>query len=80
MMSNLPRVVVAGGSGSLRMNLALSGPPKFRHAPPGEDHLKAGIVIAPSLDYMDRAWRDARVTKIWAGSNEIMKELIGRKL
>ena len=35
--------------------------------------------------YMDeyrvaRAWRDARVTKIWAGSNEIMKELIGRDL
>ena len=27
-----------------------------------------------------RAWRDARVTKIWAGSNEIMKELIGREL
>ena len=25
-----------------------------------------------------RAWRDARVTKIWAGSNEIMKEQIGR--
>jgi alkylation response protein AidB-like acyl-CoA dehydrogenase len=35
--------------------------------------------------YMDeypvaRAWADARVTKIWAGSNEIMKELIGRSL
>ena len=27
-----------------------------------------------------RAWRDARVHKIWAGSNEIMKELIGRDL
>jgi len=27
-----------------------------------------------------RAWQDARVTKIWAGSNEIMKELIGRDL
>jgi long-chain-acyl-CoA dehydrogenase len=27
-----------------------------------------------------RAWRDARVTPIWAGSNEIMKELIGRDL
>ena len=27
-----------------------------------------------------RAWRDARVTKIWAGSNEIMKLLIGRDL
>jgi len=27
-----------------------------------------------------RAWMDGRVTKIWAGSNEIMKELIGRDL
>ncbi|MBN9620790.1 MAG: acyl-CoA dehydrogenase family protein [Actinobacteria bacterium] len=27
-----------------------------------------------------RAWKDARVNKIWAGSNEIMKELIGRHL
>ena len=27
-----------------------------------------------------KAWRDARVTKIWAGSNEIMKMLIGRDL
>jgi alkylation response protein AidB-like acyl-CoA dehydrogenase len=27
-----------------------------------------------------RAWKDARVTKIWAGSNEIMKEIIGRSL
>ncbi|MGN6688780.1 MAG: acyl-CoA dehydrogenase family protein [Actinomycetales bacterium] len=27
-----------------------------------------------------QAWMDARVTKIWAGSNEIMKELIGRDL
>jgi phytoene dehydrogenase-like protein len=48
-----------GGSGSLRMNVALSGLPRFTHAPAGEEHLKAGIIIAPSLDYMDRAWRDA---------------------
>lgn len=27
-----------------------------------------------------RAWMDARVTKIWADSNEIMKELVGRDL
>ena len=27
-----------------------------------------------------RAWKDARITKVWAGSNEIMKELIGRDL
>lgn len=47
------------GSGSLRINVALSGLPRFRHAPEGEEHLKAGIIVAPSLDYMDRAWRDA---------------------
>lgn len=49
----------AGGSGSLRINLALADLPRFRHAPPGDAHLRAGIVIAPSLGYMDRAWRDA---------------------
>ncbi len=27
-----------------------------------------------------RAWKDARISKIWGGSNEIMKELIGRDL
>jgi len=27
-----------------------------------------------------QAWMDGRVTKIWAGSNEIMKEIIGRDL
>ncbi|MFI6495023.1 acyl-CoA dehydrogenase family protein [Streptomyces sp. NPDC050564] len=27
-----------------------------------------------------RAWRDARVIKIWAGSIEITKELISRDL
>jgi alkylation response protein AidB-like acyl-CoA dehydrogenase len=27
-----------------------------------------------------RAWADARVSRIWAGSNEIMKEIIGRDL
>ncbi|MEP5937764.1 MAG: NAD(P)/FAD-dependent oxidoreductase [Erythrobacter sp.] len=49
-----------GGSGSLRMNLALSGLPKFTHAPPGDIHLRSGIIIAPSLDYMDRAYQQAR--------------------
>jgi alkylation response protein AidB-like acyl-CoA dehydrogenase len=27
-----------------------------------------------------RAWTDARVTKIWGGTNEIMKEIVGRSL
>ena len=48
------------GSGSLRMNVALSGLPSFASLPGEGEHLKAGIIMAPSLDYMDRAYRDAR--------------------
>jgi len=48
------------GSGTFRMNVALSRLPDFRVLPGEGDHLTAGIIIAPSLDYMDRAWRDAR--------------------
>ncbi|TNE60383.1 MAG: NAD(P)/FAD-dependent oxidoreductase [Sphingomonadales bacterium] len=49
-----------GGSGSLRLNFALAGLPRFRHAPEGDAHLRSGIIMAPSLDYMDRAWLDAK--------------------
>lgn len=49
-----------GGSGSLRMNVALSGLPQFLHAPTTDVHLRSGIIMAPSLDYMDRAYHDAR--------------------
>jgi phytoene dehydrogenase-like protein len=52
------------GSGSFRMNVALSELPDFS-ALPGTamaEHHQAGIVIAPSLDYMDRAFRDAKET------------------
>jgi alkylation response protein AidB-like acyl-CoA dehydrogenase len=47
--------------------------------------LDACVQLHGGYGYMNeyrvaRAWRDARVTKIWAGSNEIMKELIGRDL
>ncbi|MEO0441069.1 MAG: NAD(P)/FAD-dependent oxidoreductase [Pseudomonadota bacterium] len=48
------------GSGSFRMNLALDGLPDFSDLPGAGDHLKSGIIMAPSLDYMDRAWRDAQ--------------------
>ncbi len=47
------------GSGSFRMNVALSGLPRFSARPEPGEHLQSGIVIAPSLDYMDRAHRDA---------------------
>jgi phytoene dehydrogenase-like protein len=50
------------GSGTLRMNVALSELPRFTCLPgdgvqPGH---QAGIIIAPTLDYMERAWLDAR--------------------
>ncbi|NEU95538.1 phytoene desaturase family protein [Bradyrhizobium uaiense] len=48
------------GSGTFRMNVALSALPSFTALPGQGDHLTAGIIIAPSLGYMDRAWRDAR--------------------
>jgi phytoene dehydrogenase-like protein len=48
------------GSGTLRMNVALSALPSFTALPGAGDHLTAGIIIAPSLSYMDRAWLDAR--------------------
>lgn len=48
------------GSGTFRMNVALSQQPDFECLPGGGDHLGAGIVIAPSLAYMDRAYQDAR--------------------
>jgi phytoene dehydrogenase-like protein len=48
------------GSGTFRMNVALSELPRFSCLPEPGDHLTAGIVIAPSLGYMDRAYADAR--------------------
>lgn len=48
------------GSGTFRMNVALSRLPSFSALPGPGDHLTAGIVLAPSLDYMDRAYHDAR--------------------
>jgi len=48
------------GSGTFRMNVALSELPRFRALPEAGDHLTAGIILAPSLDYMDRAYLDAR--------------------
>jgi len=48
------------GSGTFRMNVALSELPRFTCLPEVGDHLTAGIIMAPSLAYMDRAFSDAR--------------------
>ena len=50
------------GSGTFRMNVALSRLPSFTALPGHQlgDHHTAGIILAPSLAYMDRAYNDAR--------------------
>jgi phytoene dehydrogenase-like protein len=46
------------GSGTFRMNVALSKLPVFSALPTTGDHYTAGIILAPSLAYMDRAYHD----------------------
>jgi phytoene dehydrogenase-like protein len=48
------------GSGTFRMNVALASLPNFSALPGNSigDHHTAGIILAPSLAYMDRAYRD----------------------
>jgi phytoene dehydrogenase-like protein len=46
------------GSGTFRMNVALSKLPEFSALPAAGDHHTAGIILAPSLSYMDEAYRD----------------------
>ncbi|HJU76395.1 MAG TPA: NAD(P)/FAD-dependent oxidoreductase [Sphingomicrobium sp.] len=49
-------------SATFRMNVALSQLPRFAVLPKRGNHLTAGIIMAPSLDYMHRAWLDAEVS------------------
>ena len=50
------------GSGSFRMNVALSELPDFTGLPGTAlaEHHQSGIIIAPSLDYMDQAYQEAK--------------------
>jgi phytoene dehydrogenase-like protein len=48
------------GSGTFRINVALTALPSFTALPGDGDHLSAGIILGPSLGYMDRAWLDAK--------------------
>ena len=50
----------ASESATFRMNVALAGLPRFTSLPEPGDQLTAGIIVAPSLAYMDRAWLTAR--------------------
>jgi phytoene dehydrogenase-like protein len=64
------------GSATFRMNVALSELPKFTAAPRDDcgAHLGAGIILAPTLEYMDHAFADARLTGM--SRNPIVEMLI----
>jgi phytoene dehydrogenase-like protein len=51
------------GSGTFRMNVALAELPSFNCLPgkASADHHTAGIILAPTLAYMERAYFDARL-------------------
>jgi alkylation response protein AidB-like acyl-CoA dehydrogenase len=75
--------VVAHAAGEL--SAADAAKAKWWSAQVQNDVIDECVQLHGGYGYMNeyrvaRAWRDARVTKIWAGSNEIMKELIGRDL
>lgn len=55
-------LAIRTGSGTFRMNVALSSLPDFTCRPGTEqqNHHGAGIVIGPTLDYLERAYLDAR--------------------
>jgi phytoene dehydrogenase-like protein len=48
------------GSATFRMNVALSELPNFTVAPDPGDHMTGGIIIAPTMAYMERAYDDCR--------------------
>jgi phytoene dehydrogenase-like protein len=52
------------GSGTLRMNVALAELPDFAALPgkTAQAHHGSGIIVAPSLRYMEQAYFDARTT------------------
>jgi phytoene dehydrogenase-like protein len=52
------------GSATFRMNVALSALPRFACLPEPGPHHSTGIIMAPSLGYMDRAYLDAKADGI----------------
>jgi phytoene dehydrogenase-like protein len=54
------------GSATFRMNVALAELPRFSCLPEPGPHHASGIILAPSLGYMDRAYLDARASGIAA--------------
>ena len=62
------------GSGTFRMNVALRELPRFSCLSEAGPHLSSGIIMAPSMQYMEQAYFDAR-TFGWS-KNPIVEILI----
>ena len=60
---------IKSGSGTFRMNVALSELPDFASRPGThqQDHHGSGIVIGPGMEYLERAYIDARRNG-WSGA------------
>ncbi len=54
-------------SATFRMNVALTELPRFNALPRTGAHLGSGIILAPTLGYMERAYLDARSAG-WSGA------------
>ena len=57
-VEDLERYKFRGSSG--KVNLALGGLPNFRALPGEGSHLRGAISISPSVEYMERAYDDAK--------------------
>jgi phytoene dehydrogenase-like protein len=51
---------------SYKINCALDALPRFRALPPGDQtlYLRGGVVISPSLDYLEAAYADAQAGRV----------------
>jgi len=61
-------------SATFRMNVALAELPRFTSRPEASTHLASGIIIAPSLTYLERAYLDARTSGV--SSEPIIEMLV----
>jgi phytoene dehydrogenase-like protein len=57
-LSEIRRYTFRGSSG--KVNLALDGLPEFTSLPGPGEHLRGAISISPSIEYMERAYDDAK--------------------
>ena len=73
-----PFLAIKTGSGSFRMNVALAELPDFICRPGkeiGPQH-RSGIVIGPTMDYLERAYLDARAQRLVARADRRNDDLV----